>query len=282
MARIVCVHGIAQELKSRESLLAEWAPSLCGGVSNAGGHIEPSDIDMAFYGLLFRPSGGKGGAETEIAIPNYKPGDIEDPLEVQLLENMFDAVDETATDVGLAKSGVGPRSINRMLQVVSAVPYFGTKTQSIVIWFLKQVRRYLTESAIRNAAQRSLTDRIAQDTQVIVAHSLGTVVAYEALCAGHGPRVRTLITLGSPLGTPALLSRFIPPTVPGKASAPGAVEHWVNIADAADIVALRKELCALYGDHVTDHLVYNGATMHDVLPYLTARETGNAIIDGLR
>ena len=123
MARIVCVHGIAQELKSRESLLAEWSPSLCGGVSNAGGHIEPSDIDMAFYGLLFRPSGGKGGAETEIAIPNYKPGDIEDPLEIELLENMFDAVDETAAEVGLAKSGAGARSINRMLQVVSAVPY---------------------------------------------------------------------------------------------------------------------------------------------------------------
>ena len=188
MARIVCVHGIAQELKSRESLLAEWSPSLCGGVSNAGGHIEPSDIDMAFYGLLFRPSGGKGGEEAEIAIPNYKLGDIEDPLEVQLLENMFDAVDEMATDIGLAKSGAGPRSINRMLQVVSAVPYFGKKTQSIVIWFLKQVRRYFTESAIRNAAQRSLTDRIAQNTEVIVAHSLGTVVAYEALCASsYGP-----------------------------------------------------------------------------------------------
>src|ERR1700746_3003595 len=114
MARIVCVHGIAQELKSRESLLAEWSPSLCGGVSNAGGHIEPSDIDMAFFGLLFRPSGGKSGAQTEIAIPNYKPGDIEDPLEVHLLDNIFDAVDETATDVGLPKSGTGPRSINRM------------------------------------------------------------------------------------------------------------------------------------------------------------------------
>jgi hypothetical protein len=133
MARIVCVHGIAQELKSRESLLTEWSPSLCGGVSNAGGHIEPSDIDMAFYGLLFRPSGGKGGTETEIAIPNYKPGDVEDPLEVQLLEDLFDAVDQTVSEESLAKSGVRPRSINRMLQVVSAVPYFGQKTQSIVI-----------------------------------------------------------------------------------------------------------------------------------------------------
>ena len=54
MSRIVCVHGIAQEYKSRESLLAEWTPALCGGVSNAGGRLDPGEIDMAFYGILFR------------------------------------------------------------------------------------------------------------------------------------------------------------------------------------------------------------------------------------
>src|SRR6266852_6201998 len=282
MARIVCVHGIAQELKSRESLLVDWAPSLCGGVSNAGGHIEESDVDMAFYGLLFRPSGGKGASEGDIAIPNYKPGDVEDPLEIQLLTDMFDGVADTTVEPGLTKSGLAPRSINRMLQVVSAVPYFGRKTQSLVIWFLKQVRRYLTDPEIRGAAQRALIDRIAEDTQNIVAHSLGTVVAYETVCAGHGPKVHTLITLGSPLGTPALLSRFKPPTVPGKPTDPGGIQRWVNIADAADIVALRKDLRSLYSDRVTDHLVYNGATMHDVLPYLTAQETGAAILEGLQ
>lgn len=281
MARIVCVHGIAQELESRESLLANWAPSVRGGVSNAGGHIEESDIDMAFYGVIFRPSGGKGSADAAITIPNYKPGDVDDPLEMELLGEMFDSVETTDADLDQQK-GVGARTVNRMLQVVSAVPYFGRKSQSLVVWFLKQVRRYLTETSIRQAAQRSLIDRIGDDTRIIVAHSLGTVVAYETLAAGHGPQVRTLITLGSPLGTPALLSRFMPPTVPGKASAPGAVERWVNAADIADVVALRKALRPIYGDRVTDHLVHNGATMHNVLPYLTARETGQAIIDGLR
>jgi len=281
MARIVCVHGIAQELKSRESLLAEWAPSLCGGVSNAGGHIEASDVDMAFYGILFRALGSKSGDGSVIAIPSYRPGDLEDELEVQLLEALFDAAGGTEVDTG-TKSGIAPRSVNRMLQVVSAVPYFGKQAQNLVIWFLKQVRRYVTDPEIRKAAQDSLIALIAEDTRVIVAHSLGTIVAYETLSAGHGPGVHTLITLGSPLGTPALLSRFKPPTVPGKSSAPGSLASWVNIADAADIVALKKSLRPIYGRRVTDHLVNNGSTMHHVLPYLTARETGGAIIDGLR
>jgi hypothetical protein len=59
------------------------------------------------------------------------------------------------------------------------------------------------------------------------------------------------------------------------------LEHWVNIADTADIVALRKELRPLYGDLVLDQIVHNGATMHHVLPYLTAPQTGRAILTGL-
>jgi pimeloyl-ACP methyl ester carboxylesterase len=282
MARIVCVHGIAQELKSRESLLAEWVPSLRGGVSNAGSHIDESDVDMAFYGLLFRPSDAKGGADVAVGLPNYTAGDLRDPLELALLSDMFDEVAEVAVETTDAKSGLPIRSVHRMLQVVAAVPYFGRKTQSLVIWFLHQVRRYFRDPEVRSAAQRALIDRIADDTCVIVAHSLGTVVAYETLCAGQAPGVRTLITMGSPLGMPALLSRFKPPTVPGTTTAPSGIERWVNIADASDIVALRKELGPIYGDRVSDHRVYNGATMHDVLPYLTAPETGAAIVEALR
>ena len=48
---------------------------------------------------------------------------------------------------------------------------------------------------------------IDADTRVVVGHSLGSVVAYEALCeyraraGGYGP---ALVTLGSPLGIPNL------------------------------------------------------------------------------
>ena len=59
MAKVVCIHGIAQELEVRETLLETWAPAVCGGVSNAGGHLDRGDVDLAFYGALFRPEGQK-------------------------------------------------------------------------------------------------------------------------------------------------------------------------------------------------------------------------------
>ncbi len=39
MAKVVCIHGISQEYESRETLLEEWAPAVCGGVSIPGGTI---------------------------------------------------------------------------------------------------------------------------------------------------------------------------------------------------------------------------------------------------
>src|SRR5208337_4822064 len=49
-----------------------------------------------------------------------------------------------------------------------------------------------------------------------------------------------------------------------------------------DVVALVKDLRPHFGVNVENHLIYNGATAHDILPHLTAKETGDAIATGLR
>ncbi|HKI19089.1 MAG TPA: hypothetical protein VKA15_14470, partial [Isosphaeraceae bacterium] len=63
---------------------------------------------------------------------------------------------------------------------------------------------------------------------------------------------------------------------------PGSVQRWISIADGGDVVALVKDLRRGFGVNVENHLIYNGATAHDILPYLTAKETGDAIATGLR
>lgn len=279
MAEIVCIHGIAQELKSSESLLDEWAPSLRGGVSNAGGSIDGVGIGMGFYGGLFRLSGAKGGE----SIPVYKPGDLEDALEIALVQEIFDSLAPAPTSSANAKGALelARRSVTQMLQVIASAPYFGQVAQSVVIWYLKQVYRYVTDPTIRQAARNSLIAKIGEDTRVVVAHSLGTVVAYEVLAANPQLPVQMLVTLGSPLGIPALLPRLDPPLLAAGDHCPAGLRHWVNIADAADVVALRKDLGSLYGARVTDYLVHNKATMHHVEPYLTAPETGRAVLAGL-
>jgi hypothetical protein len=69
MARIVLIHGIAQEQKAADVLEAEWLPALAGGIRTGGfpsiadrlwrDRQSPGGIEtrMAFYGHLFlRPA----------------------------------------------------------------------------------------------------------------------------------------------------------------------------------------------------------------------------------
>ena len=117
---------------------------------------------------------------------------------------------------------------------------------------------------------------------MVIGHSLGSVVAYEVLAAQPEGSVRTFVTLGSPLGCPKLIfDRLCPPPEDGRGGWPGAVEHWFNLADGSDPVALVAELASCFGPRVKDELVHNGADVHKIGPYLTAEETGRAIATGL-
>jgi len=152
---------------------------------------------------------------------------------------------------------------------------------------LQQVRRYMTDPEMRRDVQDRVVAEVDEDARVMVGHSLGSVVAYEALCAHPEWPVRALVTLGSPLGIRNLIfDRLVPPPAAGDSGHlvgawPGTVGSWVNVADAGDVVALVKDLRPLFGGRVGCYLVDNGSHAHDVKPYLTAAETGAAIAAGL-
>ena len=122
-----------------------------------------------------------------------------------------------------------------------------------MLFDLQQVRRYMTDPQVRRAAQDRVAAEVGEDTRVVVGHSLGSVVAYEALCAHPEWPVRALVTLGSPLGIRNLIfDRLVPaPAAAGpggvRGAWPGGVRSWVNVADAGDVVALVKDLRPLFG-----------------------------------
>jgi pimeloyl-ACP methyl ester carboxylesterase len=153
-----------------------------------------------------------------------------------------------------------------------------------LIFDLKQVRRYFHEPDVRRTALERVAEAVTSDTRVLVGHSLGSVVAYEALCAHPEWPVRALVTLGSPLGIPNLIfDRLVPAPARDPVSGalrggwPGSVAWWTNVADQGDVVALVKDLRPRFGERVRGFLVDNGASAHDVRPYLTAVETGRAV-----
>ena len=78
---------------------------------------------------------------------------------------------------------------------------------------LKQVVGYVNNPDIREKAIESVTRLISPETRVVLGHSLGSVVAYEALHR-KPENVHTFVTFGSPLGIRNLIFDRLRPAGP--------------------------------------------------------------------
>src|SRR5882757_5647482 len=241
MATVVFVHGVGKQYLSEDSLARDVVPELRGGVRLAVGAApgprgsavpgvqdratpglqnvavpDPQDIAVAFYGDQFRPSGARSRAE------NFGAADVEDELEFELLmawwaeaarvDPRVPPPDESGSRgaAGWAASrGLRLKTVRRALDALTGADFLRGVLDRALIGDLKQLVGYLTEPEIRTRARACLADRITADTRVVVAHSLGSVVAYETLCEaaarGRNWDVHMLVTLGSPLGMRALV-----------------------------------------------------------------------------
>jgi hypothetical protein len=295
--RVVCVHGIGKQLDGEQKLLNQWRPALQDGLTRAGatGLLADAEVGMAFYGDLFRPP----GKPLAVGDPYYRASDVEPGFEAELLLEWWKAAAAAEPQVvapGANTLARAPGSVQAALRALSHSKFFGGLALRALVFDLKQVRRYLTDPELRAAARARVTDLIGSDTQVVAGHSLGSVVAYEALNAldasgageglkdGRGQRVRALVTLGSPLGIRNLIfDRLQPPPGGGRGAWPGGPGLvWTNVADAGDVVALVKDLRPAFGDHLYGYVVHNGAHAHDASAYLTDPLTGAAIAAGLQ
>ena len=290
VARVVAVHGIGQQVRGESVLHEQWFPAMRDGVAFAGGgDLGPQDVRCVSYGQVFRPAGRPLASD----VPPLTAEDVAEGFDQDLLALWWAQaarVDPAVIAPDARTLARTPAGVQAALRALMGSAFFAGLALRALVFDLHQVRRYLTDPQVKAAAQEQVARVVTADTRVIVAHSLGSVVAYEALCAHPQWRqwpVRTLVTLGSPLGIPHLVFDRLQPKPAGDAGGgvrgvwPAPVEQWTNIVDAGDVVALVKDLGPLFGDRVRGFVVHNGSHAHSVAPYLTAAETGAAIAAGL-
>ncbi|WP_313823443.1 hypothetical protein [Citricoccus sp.] len=146
--------------------------------------------------------------------------------------------------------------------------------------------------------ERALADVPRDEPVVVVGHSLGSVVAHDALTRGaRGRPIALVATTGSPLGLPVVQRHLlggagsagegpapVPAVVPDRRSA------WVNGYDVRDVVAILNPLGprlkqALAGQ-VRDVPVNAGEEPHAVIGHLenaaVAEPIGRAVLAGSR
>ena len=311
MATIVLVHGIAQEQLAAPVLEATWLPALAGGVANSGnqeladriwrqGARGDIDVRMAYYGTPFLDPGAQGEADVDLDTEPL-PGDVEELTE-QLAMTWLHAAAESAKDpsdrrqaqndldiiTGAVGEAQGPRAtlgrpaLNALANLRWFAP-FGMAGAGRFVWrALTQVVRYLTDEQIRAYAQDQVLHLIGPDTRLVIGHSLGSVVAYEA--AHRTDHHLTLITLGSPLGLKSVVYERLRPQPP---HVPAALNRWENLAAEDDLVAAHLDLAPYFppapGSTVTPqtHIVDTGSKPHDITHYLTKPTAGRIITETL-
>ena len=306
MAKIVLVHGIAQEQKGSELVATEAMPAIVSGIQNAAkglpSHDRPRlealaerirkrdpevDVAIAFYGDEFLKSRTTDDDEKrfmdDLAIAMMERARDDSSRELARTAAARELQEITATGEAQGVGRVLGMAIEHLGQIRGIADY----VMGGVTWLkptLAQVSQYMRDHKTREHVRDEVRRLIAPDTRVLIGHSLGSVVAYDIARELSNP-LPLLLTLGSPLGLREIIYKRIdpqPPTFPVK------VQRWVNVADREDFIASTLDLRPLFSKEKPENAIFknfesvnNGDYSHGLPRYLAKEIVGSAIAQAM-
>ena len=310
MAAVVLVHGVGQHGSSRAEQEQVWVPSLVKGVLRSG-HPASAAVastlaaatdpgraalaQMAFYGDLFLSSEVQGGEElsgpeSELTADELTlavlgaaaargqgrvAAEARQALRQVQLQTAEPAVGEAQGSGGVLRGGLAALDDRPWL----AAQIFGLAQRAVPAF--TQMARYLADDELRERIGSVVAALIDGDTRIVVAHSLGSIVAWE-VCHLMDRPLPLLLTLGSPLGIGTVVYPRLRPQPPGW---PGCVERWMNVAHHDDFIAVEPALDGLFasgdGRRISDHMARSRIDHHGITGYLEEPAAGGAIAAAL-
>ncbi|MHB9856622.1 alpha/beta hydrolase [Streptomyces krungchingensis] len=301
-------------MRDPETECGSWLEALAVGARKAGHSFQGSalernsftDTAFAYYGDLFIRPHAQGGTAS--------PGDVrgEDEALRQLLEEVIDTqlpacpgeyerrvlqhahAELTATRQSQGSGDLVRRLVN-VCTTLLALPGIRRGGQwasgRVMAGHLAQVTRYLARAEPDDG--RTLDERIRDRVlsflnedrpTVVIAHSLGSVVALEALHQHRGP-IPLLVTVGSPIGMRTVVHPRLRPHPP---ATPDCVGRWLNYWDRDDIIAPRPWLerdvlpntvgCLPVSDRVDS----DGIWVHTATKYLAQASVAGPVVEAIR
>lgn len=275
------MHGIGQKFRGRDEILQEWTSALTDAVEWATKRRIRPDLDLAFYGHLFRAADFP-----DYALESRAKGPLDTDSEAWLaalddteLADLEAAVAEIVTpaDIAIAADEAARRKAvtwlpERAVTLTGAVERrFPKGTGKHFLRTVREAHRYLLDARLKEQVDK-ITAGVAAGATVLIGHSLGSVVGYEFLRQHPGHSVRLLLTIGSPLGLRTVRDR-LPAGDP-------SVPKWVNIRDPHDPVTAAGALSRWY-PVTRERRANNGLNAHSAERYLNFKATGEALKDFL-
>lgn len=259
MTRIVGVHGVGNYRpgesaeQAARSLGAIWSDRL------AEHDLGIDAVEIAYYADTLRAP-GKQGSDNLGTLPDEAG---------QLVRLWLDELDLPAG----TSQGWGTWPVRQALAWIAEQRRLPPRLLELfVATFFREVAAYLGTPAMRELARARVVETLrVRRPSVVIGHSLGSVLAYEALWACPEVPVDLFVTLGSPLALPrAVFHRLDPAPLAERGAKPPGVVRWTNLADPGDLVAIPAKGVSRRFDGVDtdEHDVVHAFDFHLVSNYL--------------
>ncbi len=318
MGHITFVHGIMNQ-PSPERLLTTWKRDLADGGDGVDLDVFGVSASMVYWAdVMYAAATDAGSTQESIEYEGIEPGsliEIDESyideasgderafIEAMIANYDLDHPDEPAVAIEMPSQPEPETSGDVRVAAISALeavplPWFIKRPLMRVL--LRDVHHYLFNTShspragssykVRDEVRgRFVKDLAAIDDgpHVVVAHSLGSVIAYDCVkrVADTKP-VDMLITLGTPLGLSEVQHKLKPEW--SKADGyPGQLPRWINVVDRLDPVCAADPI--ITNDYqrgeqpiLVDEVVSNGGVMrHPSGKYFRQKVVQQAVRDGL-
>ena len=281
--------GVDLDVYGVTSSMVYWADVMYAAATDAGGALQES---LEYEGI-------EPGALTEIdeSYINEATGDEKHFIESMIANHDLDHPDEPAGEAAPSTAAEARVAAASALEAVP-LPWFIKRPLMRVL--LRDVHHYLfnTDHSPRSGSTFRVRDEVRKrfgtdlgavdgGPHVVVAHSLGSVIAYDCLKrVGGTKKVDMLVTIGTPLGMSEIQDNMKPEWSKDDGY-PGQLPRWVNVVDRLDPVCVADPIIA--NDYmrnkkqvVVDEVVSNGGLMrHPSGKYFRQAAVQDAVRDGL-
>ncbi|WP_326647294.1 hypothetical protein [Streptomyces sp. NBC_01750] len=294
LTAVVLVHGIWN--RQRGLTPAEAALGLASnararlehGLSVAGlFHVPVPDVSMAYYAhLLADDLAEEQAGDGRDGLHCLSRAQLAQVWEWLVAAGVPELNEAQATYLMPVRQGLGWLVQHRLGDGLSSRvrQQLTERLSRLVVALVQDMDAYASRPGRRRAVRESVAHVIRRERpRAVIGHSLGSVVAYETLHAFPDLEVELLVTLGSPLGLPAMMRRLEPEPRDGRGARPEGIRRWINIADSGDVVAIPPRLgdafpvdvhetvdIGLLDPHTLGGYLANGALAAAIAPYLSS------------
>jgi hypothetical protein len=239
--RLVLVHGRGQQGLDPSKLKSDWLETLRRGAQKHGRTLADTlDVAFPYYGDTL----DKFAREYNVPLTSdiqTRGSQVDDEFLVfqaeiaEALRQRSGVTDaQVDAEYGANAKPKGPLNWEWVQAILRALDkHGGGMSQTALELLTRDVFLYTTRAGVRDEIDRIVAGTLTEQPTVVVAHSLGSIVAYSVLRSDRRSlRIPLFLTVGCPLGVRPIRDQFRPLRFPLP------VKAWLNAFDTRDVVAL--------------------------------------------